>query len=248
MGVDIQFARSLIQDHKHFEGKTNSVMLGRQGWAVRKRYNALLRRSLKAADLPRDMNRLAGEDGFAEPFFDMIGLPGIKSMDMSAYEGCDVVHDLNEPPRDDLRGVFDLMIDGGTIEHVFNTPQALDGVFHMLRDGGVFISINGMTGWAGHGFYQFSPELVWRYWREARGCEVIRCLALPDNPALETRDVTDTGKAGRRFRGRNMPGRWYLYYVIRKTAGANPAERITNTQQSDYAVKWAAAAPQETEA
>lgn len=248
MGVDIQFARSLIQDHKHFAGKTDSVMLGRQGWAVRKRYNATLRRALKAADLPRDMNRLVSDDGFAEPFLDMIGLPGIQSMDMSAYEGCDFVHDLNEPPRDELRGRFDVIIDGGTIEHVFNTPQALDAVFHMLRDDGVFISINGMTGWAGHGFYQFSPEIVWRYWGEARGCEIIRCLALPENPALETRDVTDTGRAGRRFRGRDMPGRWYLYYVIRKIAGANRAERITNTQQSDYAVKWAAAAPKENEA
>lgn len=248
MGVDIQFARSLIQDHKLFAGSTDSVMLGRQGWAVRKRYNALLRRALKAADLPRNLDLMAGEDGFAEPFFDQIGLPGVKSMDMSAYEGCDFVHDLNEPPGEDLRGRFDVMIDGGTIEHVFNTPQALDGVFHMLREGGIFVSINGMTGWAGHGFYQFSPEIVWRYWGEARGCEVIRCLALPENPALETRDVTDTGKTGRRFRGRDMPGRWYLYYVIRKTAGANPAERITNTQQSDYAVKWAAAAPKEHEA
>lgn len=239
MGIDIQFARSLIQDHSQFEGKKDSVMLGRQGWAVRKRYGSALRQAMKAAGVPRDMSRLAGEDGFAEPFFDLLGLPDIKSMDMSAYENCDFVHDLNEPPSDDLRNRFDVIIDGGTIEHVFNTPQALDTVFHMLREDGLFISINGMTGWAGHGFYQFSPELVWRYWREARGCEVIRCLALPENPALETRDVTDTGKTGRRFRGRNMPGRWYLYYVIRKSAGFNPAERITNTQQSDYAVKWA---------
>ena len=238
MGVDIQFARSLVQDHKHFSGKTDAVMLGRQGWAVRKRFNALLRRTMRDEDVPREMDRLAGPDGFAEPFFDLLGLPGIQSMDMSAYENCDVVHDLNEPPRDELRNRFDVIIDGGTIEHVFNTPQALDGVFHMLRDDGIFISINGMTGWAGHGFYQFSPEIVWRYWGEARGCEVIRCLALPENPSLETRDVTDTGKAGRRFRGRDMPGRWYLYYIIRKTADANPAERITNTQQSDYAVRW----------
>ena len=209
MGIDIQFARSLIHDRAHFEGKSDAVMLGRQRWSVRKRYNVLLRRTMKAADVPRAADKWAGEDGFAEPFFGLIGLDGIKSMDMSAYENCDLVHDLNEPPRDDLRGAFDVIIDGGTIEHVFNTPQALDGVFHMLRPEGIFISINGMTGWTGHGFYQFSPELVWRYWREARGCEVLRCLALPEDPAQDTRDVTDTGKIGQRFRGRKMLGRWY---------------------------------------
>ncbi len=167
MGVDIQFALSLIHDHKHFAGKADSVMLGRRRWAMRKRHNALIRRTLRAVGLPRDMDQLAGEDGFAEPFFDLIGLADIKSMDMSAYEACDVVHDLNEPPPDDLRDRFDVIIDGGTIEHVFNTPQALDTVFHMLRDDGIFISINGMTGWAGHGFYQFSPEIVCRYWAGA---------------------------------------------------------------------------------
>lgn len=241
MGIDIQFARSLIEDQPHVAGKSEAVMLGRQRWNVRKRYNGYLRRALTAAGIGRDIDAMSDDTGFAEPFFEFIGYPAMQSMDMSNYEGCNLVHDLNESPTDDLRGRFDVIIDGGTIEHVFNTPQALDTVFHMLRNDGVFISINGMTGWAGHGFYQFSPELVWRYWHEARGCEVIRCLALPENPEFQTRDVTDTGKTGRRYRGRDMPGRWYLYYVIRKTPDANPAERITNTQQSDYAVKWSQA-------
>ena len=238
MGIDVQFACSLIKDAKHAAGKTDAVMLGRQSWSVRKRYNWFLRRALAAEDLLRDIDAMSGEDGFAEPFFEYVGYPPMHSMDMSPYVNCTFVHDLNEPPPDDLRARFDMIVDGGTVEPVFNAPQALDTVFHMLRDDGIFISINGMTGWAGHGFYRFSPELVWRYWGEARGCEVIRCLALPENPALETRDVTDTGKTWRRFRGRDMPGRWYLYYVIRKIPTANPAERITNTQQSDYAVRW----------
>lgn len=238
MGIDIQFARSLIKDHPHIKGKKEAVMLGRQRWSVKKKGIRNLRFALSAANLPHEQTDFAGEDGYAEPFFKLLGVPDIKSMDFSPYQGCDFTQDLNEPPAYDLRDRFDLIVDGGTVEHVFNIPQALDTVFHMLREDGVFISINGMTGWAGHGFYQFSPELVWRYWLEARGCEVLRCMALPQNPAHKIRDVTDTGEMGRRFRGAGMEGRWYLYYAIRKTATANPAERITNAQQGDYAVRW----------
>ena len=238
MGVDTRFAMELITDQHLVAGKKNAVMLGRQGFVVKPRHFTYLRRRMKAHGLMADPNEFAGPDGFAEPFFDRIGYPPIQSMDFSSYEGCDIVQDLNEPPADALRESFDVIIDGGTIEHVFNTPQALDTVFHMLRPGGIFISINGITGWAGHGFYQFSPELVWRYWGDARGCKVHRCIAASTDPGLEPRNAADTGKSGQRFRGKGMDGRWYLYYVIEKSNDANQAERITNTSQADYVVRW----------
>ena len=162
----------------------------------------------------------------------------MQSMDFSDYESCDHTHDLNDPVPKELKGRFDVIVDGGTIEHVFNTSQALDNVFHMLKDDGVFISINGMTDWAGHGFYQFSPELVWRYWQDARHCAVKTCQAVSIDPSQPAIHVTDTGKAGSRFRGGKLQGRWYLYHVVQKTPDANDRAAITNLQQGDYAARW----------
>lgn len=238
MGIDIQFAGQLIGLRDVVPASGDAVMLGRQSIHIRPRQYGRLRRLLRAGGLSDDVSDYLQEDGFSERFFEAIGYPAMRSMDASGYEGCDHVQDLNAPLAAAHRGAFDLVIDGGTIEHVFNAPQALDSVFHMLRDGGVFISINGMTGWPGHGFYQFSPDLVWRYWGQARGCEVLRCIALPFDPERGIVDAPDTAVAGQRFRGRGLDGRWYLFYAVRKPAGANPAERVTEVAQGDYAVRW----------
>ena len=238
MGIDIAFAQRLIASRRHLDAARTGVMLGRQEMTVRPRYFQRLNRVLGEAGIKEDIEGLLQPDGFCERFLSGLGYPDMQSMDASAFEGCDLVHDLNDPLPDTMRGAFDVVVDGGTIEHVFNTPRALDNVFHMLRDGGVFISVNGMTGWAGHGFYQFSPELVWRYWHDARACEVLECAAVPTDPKVAARDALDAGKAGGRFRGRGMEGKWYLYYVVRRSAGANPAEHITNTSQGDYAARW----------
>ncbi len=238
MGIDNAFGIKLIETAGLVANKSSGVMLGRQGMHIGPNGRRYFRQALQAADLPTDLGHYQQDDGFSETFFAQIGYPAMKSMDYSDYEACDYTHDLNEPLPKALRGKFDVIVDGGTIEHVFNTPQALDNVFHMLKDDGIFISVNGMTGWAGHGFYQFSPELVWRYWQDTRRCIVHTCDAVPINPATPTIHVADTGKAGSRFRGRDMQGRWYLYYVIQKPPNANAIEKVQNVQQGDYAVRW----------
>lgn len=238
MGIDAAFAAKLIETSPLVRDKSAGVMLGRQRFRVPPRGRRSFRQALREIGLTPDYATYQQDDGFAETFFDGIGFPKMQSLDYSDYENCDYTHDLNEPLPDSLRNTFDVIVDGGTIEHVFNTPQALDNVFHMLKDDGVFISINGMTGWAGHGFYQFSPELVWRYWQDTRRCAVKTCDAVCVDPTQPTIHVSDTGKAGSRFRAKGMQGRWYLYYVVQKSAGANDAETIQNIQQGDYAVRW----------
>ncbi|MFD2740039.1 hypothetical protein ACFSUD_10695 [Sulfitobacter aestuarii] len=238
MGIDCAFALQLLEAVPLVQGRSAGLMLGRQGLAVRQGHRKYLRRALAARDLSRNYPDYLQEDGFAETFLQKIGYPEMQAMDASAYENCAITHDLNDPLPQHLRGRFDVVIDGGTLEHVFNTPQALDNVFHLLREGGIFLSINGMSGWAGHGFYQFSPELVWRYWQDARGCEVLACRAVSIDPAEPPVEVMDTGKQGARFRARKLEGRWYLYHAIRKPGTANAAERIAKTAQGDYALRW----------
>ena len=192
-----------------------------------------------AEGLDPDIPNYEQEDGYSEKFFEMIGYPKMRSLDASDYEQCDVVHDLNDPLPAKLRSKYDVIIDGGSLEHVFNAPQALDNVFHMLKPGGIFMSLNGMTGWAGHGFYQFSPELVWRYWKDARRCLVHECVAVPLNVnGAKPRKASDTGAKGSRFRGAGMEGRWYLFYIIEKCEDAVSVENITNVSQGDYSVRW----------
>ena len=59
---------------------------------------------------------------------DLTGASEVASIDMSDYQGSSIVHDMNMPLAEshpDLGEQFDLVIDGGTLEHVFNFPVAV---------------------------------------------------------------------------------------------------------------------------
>lgn len=67
--------------------------------------------------------------------------------------------DLNQPV--DLGGRFDIVIDGGTAEHVFNVYQFFRTCHELARPGGLIIHHNPFRGWLEHGFYNFNPTFYW---------------------------------------------------------------------------------------
>src|SRR5437763_2766890 len=94
-----------------------------------------------------------------------LGFADYHSMDLSAYESADIIHDLNSPDVPAaLVDRFDTIIDGGTLEHVFHLPNALAGIGEMLKVGGRVIHHSPASNWVDHGFYMFSPTLFWDYY------------------------------------------------------------------------------------
>ena len=74
---------------------------------------------------------------------DLTGADEVVSIDMSDYEGASIVHDMKVPLADrrpDLGGQLDLVIDGGTLEHVFNFPVAVANLMFLVRRGGYILS------------------------------------------------------------------------------------------------------------
>ena len=59
-------------------------------------------------------------------------------------------------------GQFNLAIDGGALEHVFNFPVAVANLMRLVKVEGAVYTQNPCNGLAGHGFCQFSPELMYR--------------------------------------------------------------------------------------
>lgn len=101
---------------------------------------------------------------YTEDLLRALGAKAITSVDVSNYEGCDIVLDLMEDvaQRQDLAdrlcGRFDTVLDFGTSEHVFNFPQALVNAWNILREGGSYIFDLPVTGWVNHGLVQFTPS------------------------------------------------------------------------------------------
>jgi hypothetical protein len=102
--------------------------------------------------------------GAPDPFVAM-GLGPVESIDVSDFEGCTHLFDLNAtelPPG--LRERYSLVYDGGTLEHVFDTRAALGNIFGLLRTDGVVVHASPVNGWVEHGFYQFSPTFFVDYY------------------------------------------------------------------------------------
>ncbi len=96
--------------------------------------------------------------------FAALGLDEVVTVDVSDYEGVDRQVDLNEPLPEDLHGRFDLVFDGGTIQHVFHLPNLLANVHLALRPGGrAIFPMAASHNHVDHGFYMLSPTLFHDY-------------------------------------------------------------------------------------
>jgi len=101
--------------------------------------------------------------------FKLLGFKEIISMDASKYENADLLYDLNLdclPPE--LKEAFDVVLDPGTIEHVFHVPNSLKNIFNLLQVGGRVIHISPSSNHIDHGFYMFSPTLFSDYYTANR--------------------------------------------------------------------------------
>jgi len=98
--------------------------------------------------------------------FSSIGFSQVTSIDVSDYEKADIVFDLNNNDLPlHLYNAFDVIIDGGTLEHVFHLPNALQNVYKMLKIGGRIIHLSPSSNHIDHGFYMFCPTLFFDYYK-----------------------------------------------------------------------------------
>jgi SAM-dependent methyltransferase len=96
--------------------------------------------------------------------FTIFGYSSVESIDYYPDENPTYVLDLNQAVPPDLHSQYDLVYDGGTMEHCFNSAVFLQNTVKLLRPGGIVIHHVPMNNWVNHGFYQFSPTLFFDYY------------------------------------------------------------------------------------
>jgi SAM-dependent methyltransferase len=109
--------------------------------------------------------------------FSLLGLGELQTLDVSAYEGAEIIADLNLPVPPELIGRFGLIVDGGTMEHVFDIRQGMKNTADMLRPGGRAVHISPMNNYVNHGFVQLSPALYHDYYA-ANGFDDLRGIVI----------------------------------------------------------------------
>lgn len=175
-----------------------------------------------------------------------LGIAQLTVLDNSDYEGATLVHDLNQPLPAAAHGAFDAVIEAGTLEHVFNFPIAIASLMQALRVGGALFLTTPANNLCGHGFYQFSPEVMFRIFSAGNGFRVDHVRMVPCAfPAVELLpsgrgyDVTDPAAVGRRVGLRSSRP---AMMAVQATRLDDRAPFATPPLQSDYVAKWSAGA------
>jgi hypothetical protein len=242
MGIDRHFAEFLVGVRNAGVDFTRTATLGRLSLFVDHRsLSAVLR--AQGDDATDDEVRAVrtANNGYAEEFLRRLGAKETTSIDASAYEGADLIHDMNRPIGDELKRKFSVVIDGGTLEHVFDFPTAIRNCMQMLDVGGHFFSHTMANNFMGHGFYQFSPELFYRVFSPENGFRVRRVVLFEQRVGrprwYEAADPKDIGERVELINDRPT------YLIVHAERVADVPIFATPPQQADYATHWSRNAP-----
>jgi hypothetical protein len=193
---------------------------------------ALVNRADKAVEVA------ASSGGWAESFLRTLGAKTADSFDVSAFEGATHVADMNKPLPPDWEGSYSAVLDGGSLEHIFDVPSALQNFMRLVADGGHLLLISPTNNEAGHGFYQFSPEFFFRALSPAYGFQTEEILLVDPAKGRGTMTwyvVVDPAEVGRRSQFRTEHAT-YLYIRARRIGPVRAWDPIP--MQSDYAAAW----------
>jgi hypothetical protein len=110
-------------------------------------------------------------------FFKALGFTSVHSLDINDFEGADFCCDLNFPIEKDLYGKkYDLIYNGGTLEHIFHLPNAMENIFKLLEVNGRVIHSSPVDMF-NHGFYNFSSCIFEDYYA-ANNFEINKSLLI----------------------------------------------------------------------
>ena len=231
MGIDLHVLNLLHVAKGMGCSYHSTIMIGRQNYAS----------GLSAADLSRIMEvpeNIATSwlrERFAESCLQHLGAERIESIDNSDFEKATIMHDMNQPIGAHLRDTFTCVLDGGSIEHIFNFPQAIKNCMEMLSVGGHFIEVTAANNFMGHGFYQFSPELYYRVLSSNNGFEVREMFVCETSRGARWYRVADPANLGRRVElVNNRP----TYIMVLACKVKEAAVLSVVPQQSDYEYAW----------
>jgi hypothetical protein len=210
------------------------VTIGRQSLSLSPDDLAHFFTSRGRADIAEKLAADPGE-GYCEQVLKLaFGARTTQSIDASDYEQAGIVHDMNTPlaPAE----TYSVVMDFGTLEHVFNVPVAFDNVAALASPGGWILHMLPGNNLAGHGFYQFSPELFFQIYAPERGYEGTRVFAAPESTLSTWYEVTAPRDLKKRV-DITSRDQVYLLVLTRKVGEPTPLTQRP-VQQSDYVALW----------
>ncbi len=236
MGLDTNGIKFLFACHKKGISLKNTLMIGRQ---ILNTEDYELEKNLLGFNLFKSKkqveNLLHGKGAYAEPMLEMLGAETIDSLDYSAYEGANILHDMNLPVPPDLKERFSTVLESGSLEHIFNFPTSIGNCMEMTALNGHLLIITPVNNIMGHGFYQFSPEVFYRVLGERNGFELQEMLIFEYSPEEKWYSVKDPKNVKQRVELMNSSA---TYLCVKAQRTSIKPILMDFPQQSDYEDAW----------
>jgi hypothetical protein len=155
MGLSSHMVEAIMREHVYRPIEGDVLLIGRQTvyMSPKAAFQMMLRNGITPAH-PFDANAYLdvstinrrpdeGQNLISDfSLFELLGASRVRALDHSDYEGAQVVHDLTKPIPSELRGIADFIVDGSTLDNVFDPVTAILNFAELLRPGGRIIMIN----------------------------------------------------------------------------------------------------------
>ena len=216
-----------------------ALQIAKNGWAsfdyiatIGRQWLHINPKKLSFLKLSKEEKEDLKQEEYVEKLLKILGSKNIDSFDYSGYENATFIHDMSQPIDTIHKNKYDLVFDGGTLEHVFNFPVAIKNCMEMVKVGWYFISVTVCNNFSGHGFYQFSPELFFRIFSEENGYETKDIFLSEKSIWYRVKDPL-TVKKRVTFKNRHET---YMIVIAEKKSESDIFK--TYPLQSDYVDSW----------
>lgn len=235
MGVNANGLRFLLYAQSQGVDFSRTAMIGRQTLNLKfDRFDEIIRGEFRQP-AEREALKKIHDRRYAEGLLEYLGAETVDSFDFSDYQQATHIHDFNRPIDARHHGRYSVVLEGGTIEHVFNFPVAVKNCMEMVKVGGHYLGSTPTNNYMGHGFYQLSPELYFRVFSEPNGFKIRHVLFHEGRESRKWFEIPDPESIGRRVRIINSQPTLLLVMASRVKDVPILAE---TPQQSDYVSTW----------
>jgi SAM-dependent methyltransferase len=226
MGFNTSAIRFWLATKNEIVTNPKTLVIGRQTF----RPSLFLLYAMKRRGLVKETNKIS----YVDDFLECSGINKLDFLDFSPYEGANVLHDLSQPISENLKNVYDLVIEAGTIEHVPDILIALNNLKSLVKAGGHLLIVAPGNQFFGHGCYQLSPEFFYRALSPDQGFW-IEYFVIHEEGALggRWRVIPDAAEVGKRI---DLMTRRPTYICILAKKIETVTTKVGN--QSDYEAAW----------
>lgn len=171
MGLLSQAVRFIIDEHKRSPLRGDGIFIGRQQTTLTPHSvvellheeGLTVRHHAPHAEMDRRTSGARGHtitDASALNYFADLRF---KALDMSDYEGAEIVCNLNNPLPDELCGIADFMYEGSCLDNIFDPCAALVNMSRLLRPHGRIVIMDHGSDYNGP-YLKFTAEWFYNYY------------------------------------------------------------------------------------